>query len=302
MKVETLRTSAPEFIEYCKAHRREHDESYLDNDALSGFVPGEDNPTYLLRGGRGELLGVVSLMLGGAFRKNKKGRFRILHARPLSFAAYSALLNAIIKDLPGIETVYLFLPEERAEVGDILIRLGFFIERYAWVLTRGREVPVPEPVFPEGYRVERLRVGADEQLWCDICNSTFSEFGWHTELTPGMVKASEEAYERLGGGLYMLWDGEAPVGILKIEAFSDENKAEIGPIAVLPRYHGMGLGRNLLRFGLNTAYAAGFETVELSVNGDNNKAAALYVSEGFEQDTLMLCYTKRLGSHKARHL
>ena len=130
MKIETLRTPAPEFIEYCKAHRREHDESHLDNDALSEFIPDKDNPTYLLRGDGGELLGVASLMLGGAFRKNKKGRFRILHARSLSFDAYSALLNAAIGDLLGIETAYLFLPEEKADAGDILIRLGFFIERY----------------------------------------------------------------------------------------------------------------------------------------------------------------------------
>ncbi len=109
------------------------------------------------------------------------------------------------------------------------------------------------------------------------------------------MKASAESYEKLGGGLYLLWDGEVPIGILQIEAFSDENKAEIGPIAVLPRYQRMGLGRSLLRFGLNTAYAAEFETVELSVNGENDKAAALYKSEGFQQDTLMLCYAKNLA-------
>lgn len=295
MKIETLRTPAPEFIEYCKTHRREHDESYLDDVSLNEFVPDEDNPTYLLRGDAGELLGAASLMLGGSLRKNKKGRFRILHAQARSFQAYSALLNAVLKDLAGIESIYLFLPEERADVCDILKQLEFLIERYAWVLTRSGEAPVPPHTFPEAYRVEHLRTGIDEQRWCDISNSAFSVFAWHTELTPGMVKASAESRERLGGGLYLLWDGETPIGILQIEAFMEENKAEIGPIAVLPQYQGMGLGRNLLRYGLNTAYAAGFEAVELSVNGENNKAAALYKSEGFQQDTLMLCYAKGLG-------
>lgn len=296
MKIETLRIPTPEFISYCKAHRREHDESYLDNDSLDEFVPDADNPTYLLRSDGGDLIGIASLMVGRTFRKNKKGRFRILHAQSPSFDTYSALLEALFRELDGVETVYLFLPEERADVGDILIRLGFTIQRYAWVLSRGSETPVPAPVFPQGYRVERLNAGIDEQRWCDISNSAFSGFAWHTELLPESVKSSVESHEKLDGGLYVLWDGETPIGILQIEAFSDENKAEIGPIAVLPEYQGMGLGRNLLRFGMKTAYTAGFETVELSVNGENNKAAALYISEGFQKDTLMLCYEKRLGS------
>ncbi len=295
MKIEAIHTPIPEFIEYCKAHRREHDESYLDDVSLNEFVPDEDNPTYLLRGDTGELLGTASLMLGGSYRKNKRGRFRILHAQARSFQAYSALLNAILKDLAGIESIYLFLPEERTDVCDILKQLEFLIERYAWVLTRNGETPVPPHTFPEGYRMEHLRTGMDEQRWCNISNSAFSVFSWHTELTPKMVKASEESYEKLGGGLYMLWDRETPIGILQVEAFMDEKRAEIGPIAVLPQYQGMGLGRNLLRFGLNTAYSMGFETVELSVNGENDKAAALYKSEGFEQDTLMLCYAKALS-------
>lgn len=295
MKIETLRTSMPEFIAYCKAHRREHDESFLENDLLSEFMPDADNPSYLLRGDGGEVLGAASLMLGGSFRKNKKGRFRILHAETTSFDAYAALLEATVAGLSGIETVYLFLPEERADVGDILIRLGFAIDRYAWVLSRSSELPVPAPVFPRGYRVERLRAEIDEQQWCNVNNSAFAGFSWHTELTPEMVRASVESQAKLDGGMLMLWDGATPAGLVQIESFSDENKAEIGPIAVLPQYQGMGLGRNLLRFGLRAAYAAGFATAELSVNGDNDKAAALYLSEGFQKDTLMLCYAKRLG-------
>ena len=111
MKIEALRASTPEFLAYCKAHRREHDESFLDNESLSGFVPDANNPTVVLRDDTGAMAGVASLMVGASYKKNKKGRFRVLHAQYPSAQAYAALLNAVTAEFTGIENMYLFLPE-----------------------------------------------------------------------------------------------------------------------------------------------------------------------------------------------
>lgn len=64
----------------------------------------------------------------------------------------------------------------------------------------------------------------------------------------------------------------------------------IGPLAIIPEYQGQGLGRLLLRASLQFAKEKGYHKTILSVNGENERAQALYVNEGFRQVEGVACY------------
>ena len=57
--------------------------------------------------------------------------------------------------------------------------------------------------------------------------------------------------------------------------------ARLYSIAVDRSYHGVGVGRALLRDSIDFAARAGFESVRLEVSAVNEPAKALYRSEGF---------------------
>jgi mycothiol synthase len=57
--------------------------------------------------------------------------------------------------------------------------------------------------------------------------------------------------------------------------------AEIWTIGVRPDRQGHGLGRQLLRWGVERLRAIGARDISLSVNSRNEHALALYESEGF---------------------
>ncbi len=282
-----------EFIDYCVTHRSEHDASNLYDEDLKYFTPNENNPTYILIDDNDTVVGAVSLLLGPKARKKGTSRFRILHSTITTTEAYKMMMDAISKHLDEINNIFLFVPEEKTCTRDILEELGFCVQRFAWILTRKNENVLP-PIFPNDYVVKPLRKGKDEEAWCNISNAAFSIFSWHVDTTTESVLFDETSNTYIKDGILMLWHDQEPIGILRVEKDSDDNILEIGPIAILPAYQGKGLGRSLLRFGLEVGLKNGFKSAALSVNGENKKAADLYLSEGFEKETLIYCYEKSL--------
>lgn len=294
MKAITLEnTRRNDFINYCVKYRFEHDSSFLYDDDLNDFMPGKENPTCILIDNNDNVIGAASLLLASQYKNKHRSRFRIFHSSVTTLEAYKLLLDTVIKDLDGIEDIFLFIPENKSDAGDILKKLDFSIQRYAWSLIRSNE-DIPQPVFPDGYTVKPFRKGKDEIAWCNINNAAFSIFSWHTDITPERVKFDEAYDTYIYNGALMLWKDEEPIGIICVEKDPEDGMSEIGPIAILPQYQGKGLGRNLLRAGLEAGRSAGLPASVLSVNGDNEKAAALYFSEGFKKETLMICYNKKL--------
>lgn len=282
-----------EFIDYCVTYRSEHDASNLYDEDLKCFEPNENNPTYILSDDNDTIVGAVSLLLGPEARKKGTSRFRILHSTITTTEAYKMLIDAISKHVDGINNIFLFIPEEKTSTRDILKELGFCIQRFAWILTRKNENVLP-PNFPNDYVVKPLRKGKDEEAWCNISNAAFSIFSWHVDITTESVLFDEASDTYIKDGILMLWHDQEPIGILRVEKDADDNILEIGPIAILPAYQGKGLGRSLLRFGLEVGLKNGFKSAALSVNGENKKAANLYLSEGFEKEALIYCYEKSL--------
>lgn len=77
-----------------------------------------------------------------------------------------------------------------------------------------------------------------------------------------------------------LW-GEAPAGFSRWKLMPEWGEAELLRIGVDPAHRGQGLGRRLLRQGMEAVCAAGCEELRLEVRVSNAPARALYESEGW---------------------
>lgn len=289
MKVQKLsHERLSEFLEYCEKYGREHDESYLPDEK---FVVNEDNPTYILLNHDEKIVGAVSLIMTPPFRITGKARFRIFHSIADDIEAYKLLLNAVRNHVKGIETVYLFLPKEKSKTGEIFIKLGFRITRYSYYMERCDKESVKSN-FPKGIELRPVREGVDEIVWCDIINECFANLAGHVHCTQDKVIEMLSDEELIKDGMKILWDGDKAIGTLCVSAEESEGIlfAFIGAVAIISEYRGRNLGRNLIRAAVEFGRDNGYENSSLSVNAENTNAANLYLSEGFKEKAVMVCY------------
>jgi mycothiol synthase len=116
--------------------------------------------------------------------------------------------------------------------------------------------------------------------------------GSETPLTTEGIKKLITDDDYLEGGMMILFDQEKPVGVIRgaDDEYDEAPIMNIGPVAILPEYQGRGLGRSLLRASLRFAKEKGYNRTILSVNGENERAQALYIQEGFKQVEAVVCY------------
>ncbi|MGP4081717.1 GNAT family N-acetyltransferase [Pseudalkalibacillus sp. R45] len=298
MRVEPLRdTEIERFLRHCKEWRCAVDDSFLNDEDLKSFRNDKENPTYLLKDGE-EVIGAASLMMGDYFRRGKRGRFRIFYSEIERIEAYRLLLEAILPHTNMIDRFFLFVHGECRFQRDVFKTLGFEIERYSFVLDR-TDSPVGEVRFPEGYQLRTFQFERDEEAWCEVRNDAFASLaGSETPVLPQEVKKmrNEEGY--IEGSIKVLFDEHTPVGLVRTtrEVHKGEVHLFIHLIAVKKSYHRKGLGRNLLRAGLQFGKGVGLTKALITVNAENEKAVNLYLSEGFEQYETMVCYNYNLNS------
>ena len=280
-----------DFIDFCKAYRSAVDDSFLYDEDLAGFIPGPDNPSFLIQDRKGSIVAAASLMTHGLFRRARRARFRIFHSVVPIKEYYGALHRAILKDLIGFDSVYLFLNTFSKEIAEIFRTLGYTIEGYSFLLVR-REQETPKWQVPAEYSLRSLKPGRDEEDWCFVRNSSFASLrGSSTEITPEDIKKRMDKPGHLDEGMLMLYRGDSPVGVVQCEddLYEDEPIMNIGPLAVLPEYQGRGLGRLLLRAALSFAAEKGYSQTVLCVNAENENAKSLYEQEKFRQVEAVAC-------------
>lgn len=293
MTIETLtKDKIPDFIAFCRKHRNEVDDSYLYDDQLEKFEPGEDSPTCIALGENGETIAAASLIMDEYHRNGARARFRIFHSEIPDSDIYSGLMELLKRYSGSLDHYFIYLPANQTAVTKIFEDLGFMLERYAFAMAR-EDIPVQPYVFPEGYEVRPFREGIDEKAWCQVRNRSFATLkGSETPMTEAMVKAMNEEGDAIRDGLFILYHDEKPVGVVR--GFADEHEnlpaMGIGPLALLPEYQGRGLGTLLLRYALDFAKRKSYSHVILSVNGENLRAKELYIREGFKEVTSFACY------------
>lgn len=287
-----------EFLAYCQRYGREHDESFLpegDDFELSQDSLGDpEYPAYLLLDGE-QIAGAACLIRTPNFVRARKGRWMIFHARQPDPAWYRLLLDAMLQHAQGLDFLYGFVPEGLQATRAAWEQIGLTVQRYSYVLCWQQAAP-PPVLLPPGFTFQSVDpedMGQMESLR-DVLNASFSGLAGHIGNT---VETLSEAFAEtlhLPGGMLLLYDGDRPVGSVRITRDEDPQAGFVEMLGVIPAYQGRGLGRLLIRKSIDFSTAQGFPRVLLSVNAENESAVNLYLSEGFQKDTVMVCYQRLL--------
>jgi mycothiol synthase len=293
MKVIALEEArVQDFAAYCKKHRSEVDDSYLYDFELRDFQVDDENPTYILINEKADIVGAASLVMDDYHKRGKRARFRIFHSEVEDIQCYQQLLKDLLNHTKNLEKVFLFIPVVNKKLIEIIQGLKFTLERYAFLLVR-EDLEVPSFSLPEGYELRPFQRGKDEENWALVRNAAFSALkGSETPITiEGVTKLLHDD-DYLEGGMLLLFHHGRAVGVIRgaDDEYEDAPIMNIGPVAVTPEYQGRGLGRILLRASLQFAREKGYKRTILSVNGENERAQALYIQEGFKQVEAVVCY------------
>ena len=293
MNVEALQSArVKNFVEYCQKHRKEVDDSFLYEEHLKRFAPDSENPTYIVTNQKGEIVATASLIMDEYNQRGKRARFRIFHSEINDKSLYHQLLKSLLKHTGGLDKVFIFIPLANKPLAEMMEKLNFSVERYAFLLVR-EDMDVPEVRLPVEYVMRDFVPGKDEGIWSEVRNAGFATLkGNQTPVTPEMVSKMISSNDYLEGGMKILFHKEKPVGVVRgaADEYEDEPIMNIGPLAILPEYQGKGLGRQLLRASLKFAKEKSYNKTILSVNGENERAQALYIQEGFKQVEGVTCY------------
>ncbi|WP_342768236.1 GNAT family N-acetyltransferase [Fontibacillus phaseoli] len=286
------------FFAYCRKHRQEVDESFLYEEDLRDFAIGEDNPTYIALDPAGDMVAAASLIKDAYHRKGRRGRFRIFYSEVDDFALYGHLLRSIVQHGEGLDQLFVFVPTMQERMMEMLGKLDFKLERYAFILVH-KQLEKPAYSVPDGYTLEAFRLGVDEEAWAEVRNAGFATLrGNETPVTPEMVAKMAARDDALEGGMLVLYHGGRPVGIVRgtRDKYEGAPIMNIGPLALIPEYQGRGLGRMLLRAALSFAVEQGYAQAILCVNAENERAKGLYLQEGFSQVEAAANYRYDLGN------
>ena len=281
-----------DFIDFCKRHRNNVDDSYLYEEDLKNFQPDQDNPTYIVLNDYSEIIAGVSLIKDSYYKRAKKGRFRIFHSVEPDRNIYKLMLKSLKPHTTDINQVFLFVQEDNSVVRDLFHSMQFTIERYAYFLTR-EAVEAVQPSLPNEYTFKTFEFNKDEEDYLYVRNAGFATLkGSETPMTIAEVKKMKNDEDYIKGGIFLLYHREKPVGIVRSinDSHNDESVINIGPIALIPEYQGKGLGRQLVRKALQFGNSIGLPKAVLSANADNERAVHLYMKEGFNKEESLVCY------------
>ncbi|HEV2006712.1 MAG TPA: GNAT family N-acetyltransferase [Candidatus Limnocylindrales bacterium] len=184
--------------------------------------------------------------------------------------------NLLIGVLPGDNGSHEFL---RAT--------GFTFHSTLWDLELPEAMPVTAPNWPAGHVARPYDRTRDARPWATLFNAAFADHPTPLQIADDAVDsaADDPTIEDADTILLEDSDGGALIGFCATTPERIDGAvgpaAEIWTIGVRPDRQGRGLGRQLLRWGVRRLREIGARHVFLSVNGRNEGALGLYLSEGF---------------------
>lgn len=288
-----------EFLSYCRTYRFEHDESYLCESELENFVIGEDNPTFLLYDVKDQLKGVISVKIMPYDTYQRRGRIRILHVKGTkksAFEGYTLLVNALLASLKQVDHLFAFLPEDKDDIVDHLMDLGFDVDRYPCLFVR-EDLETIGPSFPEHVYARPFEYCQDESVWLMLRNDVMQNvLGSEPPECMSVFNEFKAEEGEIQGGMQLLYHKDEPIGCARLVQEIDCGRPYIfiDTIGIIESYQGKGLGRQFLRYCLKFGADNGMKDAMLSVNAENKRATRLYMSEGFELAEVMTCLKYKL--------
>lgn len=199
----------------------------------------------------------------------------------------------------GAKKVHANVPQDDKAGKRLFSKMGFqFIRRFMELRldlskthltkTTRNDYPCRPMIQGEEEKLTRLQNRSFIATWGFNPNTT-EEISYRIHLP----KASPE-------DITLCMDGVEPIGYCwaKIDFEKgqglDGEKGRINMLGVDPDYRGTGVGKKALLVGLTRLKSRGISMVDLTVDGDNEVACALYRSVGFEIRTSSLWYQKNL--------
>ncbi|HEY2916894.1 MAG TPA: GNAT family N-acetyltransferase [Candidatus Limnocylindrales bacterium] len=182
------------------------------------------------------------------------------------------------------------LPDDRVGKA-FLAATGFAYHSTLWDLELPEGRPVAPPRWPAGVIARPFEQDRDARPWIELFNEAFATHATALQIPieaadgppdPAILDADTELVEDEATGQLIGFCATQP----EREDGIVGPHAEIWTIGVRPDRQGRGLGRELLRWGVERLRGLGVRNVTLSVNSRNEHALALYEREGFERTAI----------------
>ncbi|HKP52276.1 MAG TPA: GNAT family N-acetyltransferase [Chloroflexia bacterium] len=182
----------------------------------------------------------------------------------------------------------------------IFERHGFEIVRYGFRMARPLSEPIPEPTFPEGYKLRHAEGEDDIQPWVDCYNQSFID---HWLFHPETVDERRHRLQRPGYRPEQDLVAVAPDGSFAAfclwyldevgNALQGKSDGWIGLLGTRRGHRGVGLGRAMLLAGLRCLKDEGADIAKLGVDAENPTGAlGLYEKVGFVKVATRISYHK----------
>ncbi len=181
-----------------------------------------------------------------------------------------------------------WLPAAGAE--GFVARHGFERVRTFWLMER-RGDAVAALEWPAGVRLA-FHDGS-ERSYRDLTDAYNDSFAHHYHSALGTLEETRAIFTRPGfreDGYIMAYRGETCVGFCRCELH--ENRGEIAILGTVEAARGIGLGRALLRWGVQWLERERAARVTLLVDGENETALNLYLGEGFEVTRMRAAWSR----------
>jgi mycothiol synthase len=164
---------------------------------------------------------------------------------------------------------------------------GFAYHSTVWDLDLPPDHDVPAPAWPDGVVGRPFDRERDVEPWVQVFNAAFADHPTPLQLSATFVLAGLDDPDSDNGDVVVVEEAATgePIGFCATDPGRRNGRVaehgEIWAVGVRPDRQGRGIGRQLVRAGVERLRAIGVPNVSLSVNGRNAGALGLYESEGF---------------------
>jgi mycothiol synthase len=196
-----------------------------------------------------------------------------------------ALLIARERALPRLQ---LWVPKDAPASIAFAEAMGLRYRSSAWLFRLPAGVRVPPPQFPATVRTRTFTPAVNLAAYVDLMNASF-------ENHPTPIRWTVEEVTHVHGlssfspdGILLVTpatDADQLIGFTRVELPGPGDEPEVGYIGLVgvhPDWRRLGIGRELLRWGVGYVREHGCGPVELGVEAENEGALGLYRATGFE--------------------
>jgi mycothiol synthase len=249
--------------------------------ALTRLVPDPDGTVVAVEDGR--IVGYCTpvhddLTVHPGFRRRGHGRRLV-----------PAALDTVRRR--GRAELQLYVPQHMPASVAFAEALEFRYRSSLWLFMLAPDCAVPAAHFPDDVvtRAWDPLVDTDLDAWVEFMHAAFEGHPTEMSFSPAVIAHVHQEAD-FDPGMIRIASAvdrpDAPIAFtrLEIQAADDGGMpvGDVGLIGVLPAWRGRGLGRELLRWGVNELRRRGAGSIELSVEAANERATNLYRSHGFE--------------------